>query len=131
MSPTFTGLALLSFGSAFLLVYLLTPLLERLAPRLGLMDVPGARHAHARPTPRAGGIAVFLGFHAGCGLLYLLSGPALEGGLSRGWWLRFLAVSSVLLAVGLADDAWRLRPVLKLAGQTAAAQAMTLPPAVA
>ncbi|HOW98235.1 MAG TPA: hypothetical protein P5567_07775 [Kiritimatiellia bacterium] len=121
MSPAFASLGLMAFGSAFVVAYLLTPLAERLAPRLGLMDVPGARHAHGRPTPRAGGLAVFLGFHAGCALLYFLSAPGLEGDLTRGWWLRFLAVSSVLLAVGLADDAWRLRPLLKLAGQTVAA----------
>ncbi|MCU0856926.1 MAG: hypothetical protein MUC65_00790 [Pontiellaceae bacterium] len=121
MIPAFVSLGCIAFGGAFLIAYLLTPLLERLAPRLGLMDIPGTRHAHAHPTPRAGGIAVFLGFHAGCAFLYFLSGSGPGADLTQSWWLRFLAVSSVLLAVGMADDAWHLRPALKLAGQTAAA----------
>ncbi len=117
----FFSLTVCVFGAAFVLTYVLTPLTIRLASRLGMMDRPDARHAHARPTPRAGGLSVFLGFHAGCAVCLLLLGPRFAGDLGPAWWRRFAAVSAVLLLVGLADDARRLRPLVKLAGQAAAA----------
>lgn len=121
MNLSWVSLCLVGFGGAFLGAYLLTPVMERLAPRLSLMDLPDPRRIHTRPTPRAGGIAVFLGFHAGCALIFLIPHPVMFGDLSRDWWLRFLAVSALLLAVGIADDTLRLRPLAKLGGQTAAA----------
>ena len=39
--------------------WLLTALLIRLAPRLGLVDHPDARKVHTQPTPRGGGLAIF------------------------------------------------------------------------
>jgi len=39
--------------------WLLTALLIRWAPRLGLVDHPSERKVHTRPTPRAGGLAIF------------------------------------------------------------------------
>lgn len=121
VTASWIGFGTIVLGIAFALTYLFTPLLERLAPRLGLMDIPDATRSHARPTPRAGGIAVFTGFHAACAIMFLYSGQNLGENLDVNWWFRILAVSSLLLAVGLADDAWNIRPGFKLAGQTAAA----------
>jgi UDP-N-acetylmuramyl pentapeptide phosphotransferase/UDP-N-acetylglucosamine-1-phosphate transferase len=121
MSVPFISLGVLVFGGAFLVVYLLTPLVERLAPALGMMDIPDSRRVHGRPTPRTGGMAVFVGFHAGCAASVLFPGPSFAGDLDVSWWLRFLVVSAALLGLGLADDALPLRPVVKLGGQTAVA----------
>ncbi len=104
-------------ATAFAVTYLCTPLFIRIAPALGLMDRPGGRRLHARPTPRGGGIAVFLGFHAGCAVMFLLPWARFEGQVDVAWWLRFLVVSTILLVVGLADDRWGLRPAAKLACQ--------------
>lgn len=111
----------MALGVSFLLTYLVTPLAERLASRLRMMDYPGPRRVHQRPTPRTGGIAVFLGFHAGCAALFLFPGPAFAGDLHPGWWLGFAVTSGALLLVGLADDALNLRPTVKLACQTGVA----------
>lgn len=47
------------FGLPLAISWLLTALLIRWAPRLGLVDYPGERKVHTRPTPRAGGLALF------------------------------------------------------------------------
>ena len=63
-----------------------TALVRRYALRQGVLDLPGARSAHSRPTPRGGGLAMAVVFTAGLTLLYLdgrLPGPlfwALSGG---------------------------------------------------
>lgn len=111
----------LELGIALVVTYLCTLAVMAVAPRLGLMDHPGGRHGHARATPRAGGVAVFLGFHAGCAALFFWLDPGFSGSLDRDWWLRFLLPSSALLGLGLADDKWNLRPGIKLAGQVAVA----------
>lgn len=64
-----------SFGSAFAICVLLSLLVRRLAPRWGLVDVPGGRKTHAGAVPLGGGIAVLLGTCApvfGAGLLCYL-----------------------------------------------------------
>ena len=38
-----------------------TPLIRKWAPALGLIDLPGHRKVHVLPTPRGGGIAIFVG----------------------------------------------------------------------
>ena len=94
--------------------WLLTALLLRWAPRLGLVDYPSARKVHARPTPKGGGLAVYAG---------VVVAACLEpGGLDRRR-LLLLGVGLVVVVLGLADD---LRPLpwqFRLAVQTAAALA--------
>ena len=93
-----------------------SPLAGRLARRLGAVDVPdGGRHRHARPTPRMGGLGVFLGVAAafllaprGAASACLVSGGALT------------------VALGMTDDVFSLRPWEKLLGMGALA---CLPPA--
>jgi UDP-GlcNAc:undecaprenyl-phosphate/decaprenyl-phosphate GlcNAc-1-phosphate transferase len=94
--------------------WLLTALLIRAAPRLGLVDYPGARKVHARPTPKGGGLAVYAA---------VAVAACLEpGGLDRRR-LLLLGVGLGVVVLGLADD---LRPLpwqFRLAVQTAAALA--------
>ena len=65
--------------AAFAVTYVLTPWVRRCALRLGIMDRPGGRHAHRRPLPRCGGVAVFIGFNAACALTNTLVVLALLG----------------------------------------------------
>ena len=44
------------------LTVLVVPVVRRLAFRLGVVAQPGGRHPHARPTPTAGGVALFVAF---------------------------------------------------------------------
>ena len=85
-----------------------------LAPRLGLMDEPGARRIHLKAIPRAGGIAIWLSF------LVVLGGGLVTGWLkssgpvSWGWLGAFAAGSAVLMISGFFDDRTGLSPWVKL-----------------
>jgi UDP-GlcNAc:undecaprenyl-phosphate GlcNAc-1-phosphate transferase len=92
------------FGCPLLLSWLLTALLIRWAPRLGLVDYPSERKVHTTPTPRAGGLAIFTAYAALC---YRLS--------AIGYRQTGLAAAIVLL--GLLDDFRPLRWQLRLAIQ--------------
>ena len=48
------------FLGTFALCYVLTPLCRELARKCGMVDAPSARRINTVPTPRAGGLAVFL-----------------------------------------------------------------------
>jgi len=102
------------FCVAFLTSLLVTPIVKRLSPLLGLIDLPGLRKVHVVPTPRGGGIAIFLGFAIACacaalGLLPHLrwNGLSVTAELAR----QLLAIACgavVLFLTGLADDRWNL-----------------------
>ena len=54
---------LLAFSGAFLLTLLFTPLVKRLAVRVGAFDHPNeARRVHQAPMPRLGGAAIYAAF---------------------------------------------------------------------
>jgi len=105
------------FVIGFTVTYVLTPYVRRLACRVGIVDLPGARRIHTRPTPRGGGIALFVGFHATCAAVFLLPWKPFDGILDIAWWLSFLPKSALLLLIGLFDDYRGLKPPVKLAGQ--------------
>jgi len=54
-------MGLISFLIAISLSMMLIPLLVRIAPSIGLVDLPGPRKIHTHVVPRVGGIAIFLG----------------------------------------------------------------------
>ncbi len=89
-----------AFALAALLSLALTPLSQRLARRLGMVDRPDGRFKrHPRPVPTLGGLAVYGAFAA-----TLLSLWPAHGGL---WPLLLGGAASLLL--GLLDD-WRALP---------------------
>ncbi len=45
---------------SLILVLVITPVVIRLARRLNIVDVPGARHMHTSPVSHVGGVAIFL-----------------------------------------------------------------------
>jgi UDP-GlcNAc:undecaprenyl-phosphate GlcNAc-1-phosphate transferase len=95
---------LLAWIIPFSISTLLTNLLIRWSPRLGLVDLPSARKVHSQPTPRGGGLAIFAAVLVGS----LCLGSALE----RNDWI-FLALGAVIALLGLIDDlrslSWQLR----------------------
>ncbi len=106
------------FLTGLISALLLTPLWMRLAPAWGFMDQPGGRKIHRSPVPRGGGVAMFIGFHAVCAVVFLVPWKPFAGQVSIDWWYRFLVVSSMVFALGLADDRFGLRPMIKLGIQT-------------
>jgi len=101
----------------------LTRLMIAAGPRCGLIDRPGGRRIHERPTPRCGGLAIYatlmLGI-AGLLLARLDLGAALDP-----VWLGYFAVGATLLvAIGVVDDRWGLSAWLKLGGHVLVALVM-------
>jgi UDP-GlcNAc:undecaprenyl-phosphate GlcNAc-1-phosphate transferase len=88
-----------------LISWVLTALLIRLAPHLGLLDQPNVRKVHTRPIPRGGGLAIYGAI--ALGLLFLPGATEAGSGLS-------LTVGLGIVLVGLIDDLhplpwqWRL-----------------------
>ena len=84
----------------FFITLLVLSLLRRAAPRLGLMDTPGAHHYHDRPTPMVGGLAIFTAFFFGV----LLADVPLNS-------FRPLFLGcGILVLVGVLDDVHLSRP---------------------
>ncbi len=101
------------YGAAVALavVVLLAPAVGGMARRMGAVDRPGGRRHHARPVPRLGGLALFLGIMVPA-LAFLELGQETRG---------LLLGAAVATVVGAVDDFRGLRWVEKLAGQVAAA----------
>lgn len=116
----------LALVSSFVLALILTPAARALARRLGAIDHPDGRRIHDRPTPRGGGWAVILAFHAGCALFYFVLWPALPLTLDMRWWGAFALASTALALVGSYDDLRGMKPWVKLLGQAVAATLMYL-----
>lgn len=87
-----------------------------------LSDIPNGRSSHERPTPRSGGVAIFVGWAAATlllGVLLELQGVATD-------YLRFAAPAAAAFFLGLADDLWRLPARVKLLGQVGVAALFAL-----
>ncbi len=117
---------LIVFATAFAVTYAMVPVSKYLAEQLGAIDFPGERRVNEQAIPRAGGIALYAGFLAGCAALYILMNafpwPYEDLYSVRGvdYVLLFLGLSIVFI-VGLIDDVSPLSPRSKLAGQIVAA----------
>lgn len=99
---------ILAAGVAFVTTVLLTPLVGRLAVRLGVVAKPRLDRWAGRPVPMLGGLAIFAGVVAGAlGGMSELSLP-LAGLLLGG---------AFLLVIGAFDDRYAFRPQSKLIAQ--------------
>jgi UDP-GlcNAc:undecaprenyl-phosphate GlcNAc-1-phosphate transferase len=96
----------------FLISWLLTASLLRLAPRFGLFDEPNVRKVHTRRTPKGGGLAIYVAM--GISAFFLPHGR-------HGDALRVLALGLVIVLLGLIDDLRSLPWQLRLGTQTAVA----------
>ncbi len=96
-----------------------TPLVAQLATHTGMVDAIGDRRMHAQPTPRIGGVAVFLGFSfALFGVVgYLIANHKLLDLDSIHDVLGLLFGGTLILMVGLWDDIMGMRPRTKLVAQ--------------
>ena len=79
-----------------------------------LVDIPNQRSSHDRPKPRSGGIAIFLGWLAGCGLLALSGRHAAGIDPVCAW---SLVGAGAFFLLGLIDDYHRLPEWQRLLAQ--------------
>ncbi len=111
------GPALLVGGAAAVVTAAITPLVVRLARRVGAVDVPSdPRKVHTDPVPTLGGIAMIGGFLAAFGIASLL--PAYRDVFSATSEPLGLLIGVGLIGViGILDDTIGLPPTVKMAGQ--------------
>jgi UDP-GlcNAc:undecaprenyl-phosphate/decaprenyl-phosphate GlcNAc-1-phosphate transferase len=111
---------------AFATAFLVTPYIQRLALRVGMLDATDERRMHDQPKPRIGGIAVYLGFAFALfsALGYLFSRNVLHTsndiknvhdivGLIFG--------GTLILMIGIWDDVMGMGPRTKLTAQVVVA----------
>ncbi len=99
----------ITFFIAFAVTFLVTPIVKKFAFTLKVLDYPETRKIHIHPIPLLGSIAVYLGFLIGL----FLSGY--HSFLGRELFI-FLSAATLLLVVGILDDAGFLHPQIKLMG---------------
>ncbi len=132
-------IAVLLLGASFTVSALLTGLMRRIAPRLGLIDRPGGHKQHGREVPLGGGVAILatIGLAVGAAALAV----HLIGRFDTSWapdvlrehlpgLVQRMPSAGVLLAgaaalglMGLIDDLRPLGPAVKLCVQGAVAVA--------
>ncbi|MFN2472235.1 MAG: glycosyltransferase family 4 protein [Gaiellaceae bacterium] len=97
----------LGFAVAATIVLVMTPLIGRLAPRVGGVDDRKDRpRVHTQPVPRIGGLAIVAGIAVPAAIWVDLEGP----------YLGILIGTLLAAAIGLVDDIRGLRPSFKMLG---------------
>ena len=86
-----------------------------------MVDAPSARRINKVPTPRAGGLAIFLSVSATLAVYMSITGAQLSPLFPNEVIWRVMGLSAALVFVGLADDKFGLPPLVKLLGQVAVA----------
>ena len=114
---TFTSLpfgwVLAAFAIAAVMGFFASPFARKLAILIGAIDVPrDDRRVHKKPIPRMGGLAIFIAFATATMCFYPYLGSAYFG---------FLGGGAVIVAGGILDDKFNLRPLQKFSFQLVAA----------
>ena len=103
---------MLIFAGALIFAVGGTPVASKLGWRLGIIDQPSVRKVHLKPIPRLGGLAIYAAF-----ILALL---IFEDQFHIPQLISILIGATLVSFLGVWDDRWSLRPLLKLVGQIVA-----------
>lgn len=107
---------LMPVAAALITTIVLMLALRRIAPRVGLVDVPGGRKTHNGEVPVIGGVAMYVGSLTAV----LLAG---KGVASQ---FEVLLASGMMVAVGALDDRFDLRPRVRVFVHGAAAVTLVM-----
>lgn len=90
-----------------LISFILTPIIIKISPYVGALDYPNARKVHVKPVSMLGGVVILISF-----ILGLLIGQPVEKEVVP------IVIGAILMNVlGLVDDMFDLKPIMKLIGQ--------------
>lgn len=99
--------AFIAFFVSLVTVLVITPLVIKLAIKIGAVDKPNYRKVHAKVMPRLGGLAIFIGAAAG----YFAGGLHNEK-------VTAITVGAILIVIlGMLDDKYEISAKVKLLGQ--------------
>jgi UDP-GlcNAc:undecaprenyl-phosphate/decaprenyl-phosphate GlcNAc-1-phosphate transferase len=107
-------------GVAAVITYLLAIVIWKLSTKYRLYPKIRERDVHTRPTPRLGGVAMFLGMLAAFAVASRIESFSIVF-TEPGKVLGLFGAASIIVLIGVADDIWDLDWVTKLAGQFIAA----------
>ena len=113
------GYVVLALLVALVVSFLASPLVKNFAYKVGAIDVPkDARRMHKTPTPRLGGLAIFLGFMISVILFVPIRGDREMQSILLG--------AVIIVVLGVVDDIMALPAMLKFVVQIVAALIPTL-----
>ncbi len=120
--PTLGGYLIVGAAAA-LVTFLVTPLVGRIARRLGWVYHPNERTVHTTPMPDVGGIALFAGLLVAFAVARLMDGfdPLFARNSEP---LGVVLAAGVMFLVGLVDDVRDLSAPAKVMGTVAAAMVL-------
>jgi UDP-GlcNAc:undecaprenyl-phosphate/decaprenyl-phosphate GlcNAc-1-phosphate transferase len=100
----------------------LTPIVRRLATRMGFLDLPGdKRRVHVSPIPRVGGVAIFISVSLALATLPLIDNLVTRSlkGYSKNL-IAVMASSALVFLFGVFDDLYGAKAKWKFIAQAAA-----------
>lgn len=107
------------FFIAFIISYLLTPLMKNIALKRGILSRPGKRRVHTRSVPYLGGLAIYFAFIIAM-LVLVYASQQFRIDFSQQL-TGLLIAGTLIMVLGLWDDLRDIRPIVKLIGQIAVA----------
>jgi UDP-GlcNAc:undecaprenyl-phosphate/decaprenyl-phosphate GlcNAc-1-phosphate transferase len=107
------------FAVAAIATWLATFVVRALAKRHSLLVMPDERRVHERPTPTAGGAAMYFGLLVAIATASQMPAfaPVFKGSSAP---IGVVLAATVIFGVGMADDVREMSPPAKLAGQVLA-----------
>lgn len=117
---------LVLFAVALVVTALLVPVIRRVSIKFGIVDEPGPRRVNRVPIPRMGGLAMYFGLIAATAVEYAFEALGIWDGPLLGYTgVKLQSVGMVLgvtviVIVGVLDDIYSLKPVVKFLGQIVA-----------
>ncbi|WP_040952365.1 glycosyltransferase family 4 protein [Gorillibacterium massiliense] len=107
----------IGFAAACVLSILMTPLMKKLAFKVGAVAMPNHRTVHKKPMAQLGGLAIFAAFVLTYFIVTPFSGYEDKSHIAIG-----LILGGTIIAItGALDDRFNLSPKVKLLGQLLAA----------
>lgn len=103
--------AVFAFLVAFVIALLLVPVAERIARRVGAIDLPRDRGLHDVPTPKLSGAAILVGVQVAGWIFLPMDGETRS----------ILGGAALIALVGALDDIFELSALTKIIGQAGAA----------
>jgi len=92
------------FLLSLVISYFVTPVVGAIARAFKILDIPAKNKIHKKPTPRLGGLAIFIAY---------FSSLLIMNNISPASWIIILG-GMVVLALGMLDDIFRVPAVIKL-----------------
>ncbi len=107
-------LSTLSFLIALSITVALMPIVNKIGLRFNVIDIPDKRKKHKGEIVRLGGLAIYLGFLATLGIIFLISYyfPILD--INHITYFKIVVSVSLFFLLGVSDDFFNMQPISRL-----------------